>query len=254
MVIIGITGEEIRQKDKQWGPSMDGQSQTYVDAIVRAGGTPIILPVTSNVKVWEQYLQFCDGILFAGGADIQPALYGEQNHESVTDVAVDRDKQELYLIKKFLEKDKPLLAICRGMQLLNIADGGTLYQDIPSCLPNASNHRISSEKQDVTFLAHQLKIEPTSRLATILQTCSLGTNSHHHQAIKEPGHNCIITAHAEDGIIEAIELPEAYYAIGVQSHPESLGDAVPVWQRLFASFVQASANRNAAHFTTVTAE
>lgn len=239
--LIGITVGEITNKNESWSPITYGQSRTYIDAIIHAGGTPVILPLTDDKKILKDLFNRCDGVLVAGGNDPDPKLYDDEPISEVTDVSRRRDDQEIQLIKWALDEDKPMLGICRGMQILNIERGGTLYQDIPTQLPKALNHRISSERKTTTDIAHNLKIKPNSKLEAIIEAQKIGANAHHHQAIHELGEGLVATAWAEDGIIEAVELPNKKFIIGVQSHPESLeGTTEKRWSKLFKAFVEST--------------
>jgi len=240
--LIGVTAGETINQLYPHAPAVQGQSHTYIDAVVRAGGAPIILPLTEDKKVLHRLYEQCQGILFSGGNDLDPASYGDQPVDKTVDFSTERDRQEIQLLKWALEDDKPVLAICRGMQLLNVAQGGTLYQDIPTELPDAENHNISSEKKRESRIVHMLRIKPESKLAEVLGATELGANAYHHQAVKKLGHHIVTTAWAEDDVIEAIEMPGRRFVIGVQSHPESLEASIePRWRQLFRSFVKASA-------------
>lgn len=239
--LIGITAGETINHLYPHAPIVQGQSYTYIDAVVRAGGAPIILPLTKDKKVLRRLYDQCQGILFSGGNDLDPSLYGEQPTEETTDFSTKRDQQEMQLLEWALEDNKPVLAICRGMQLLNVAHGGSLYQDIPTELPAAGNHNIASEKKRESRIVHMLHIKPGSKLAGIVGVSELGANAYHHQAVKKLGADLVATAWAEDDMIEAIEMPGRRFVIGIQSHPESLEAAIePRWQQLFKSFIEAS--------------
>jgi putative glutamine amidotransferase len=239
--VIALTAGEIHNQLEPWSPVTYGQSYTYVDAIIHAGGTPFILPFTDDLTVLRQLYELADGILFAGGDDPDPALYGEAPLPQLGIVSKRRDKLELQLLAWTLADQKPLLGICRGMQLLNIHQGGTLYQDIPTQLPEASDHNSSTKRKSLVDIAHTLRVQEGSQLARILQSTTVGVNTHHHQAIKSLGRDLVATAWSEDGLIEAIELPGAHLAIGVQAHPESLeAQAEPLWQQFFQALVQAA--------------
>jgi len=176
-----------------------------------------------------------DGFVLSGGGDVDPALYGGHLDATVHSIDPERDAFECALIPLVLQADKPLLAICRGAQILNVALGGSLYEDIPSALPAALRHDwYPNIPRD--YLAHTVEIEPGSRLAEILGTRKLRTNSLHHQAIRQPAPGLEVVAYAEDGVIEAVELPGKRFAIGVQWHPECLPNE-PAMQRLFSEFV-----------------
>jgi len=245
--LIGITAGEIVNKDEPWAPVTHGQSVAYVDAIVHAGGIPIILPLVDDETINRQMFERCDAILFAGGNDIDPELFGESIHSSVTDVSRLRDSVEMRFMRWTLEQCRPMLGICRGMELLNIACGGTLHQDIAGALPDASDHNASTAAKDIEHVAHRLRIDERSRLAKLLEVTTIGANTHHHQAIHEIGEGLRSVAWAEDNIVEAIESTDGRFAIGIQSHPESMEARAEVaWARLFKAFVQeAEAFKNA---------
>jgi putative glutamine amidotransferase len=238
--LIAITPGEIYNQIEPWSPVTYGQSSTYVEAIVHAGGTPFIIPITADEHVLRQLYEVADGILFAGGNDPDPKLYGEEPYSRTVGVSHVRDTLDLQLMRWALEDKKPFLGICRGMQLLNIIKGGTLYQDIPTDLPEAVDHDSSSKLKSLEDIAHILNIQSGSKLAEILQTTHVGANTHHHQGIKKLGDGLVATAWSEDGVIEAIEpVDRSQFALGVQSHPESLeAKAETVWQRFFNTLVE----------------
>jgi putative glutamine amidotransferase len=212
--------------------------QAYLDAILTAGGLPILLPTSLPITALPELVNRFDSFVLSGGGDVDPALYGGHLDATVHSIDPERDAFECALIPLVLEADKPLLAICRGAQILNVALGGSLYEDIPSALPEALRHDwYPNIPRD--YLAHTVEIEPGSRLAEILGTRKLRTNSLHHQAIRQPAPALEVVARAEDGVIEAVELPEKRFAIGVQWHPECLPDE-PAMQRLFSEFVNAA--------------
>lgn len=242
--LIGVTAGETINQLYPHAPAVQGQSYTYIDAVVHAGGAPFIVPLTENKEVLRRLYDQCQGILLSGGNDLDPASYGEKASDKTKDFSSKRDRQEIQLLEWALEDDKPVLAICRGMQLLNVAQDGTLYQDIPTELPDAENHNIASEKQRESRIVHQLRIKPDSKLAGTIGVNELGANAYHHQAVRTLGDKLVATAWAEDDVIEAIELPDRRFVVGVQSHPESLEAKIePRWRKLFEAFVAASASR-----------
>jgi len=212
--------------------------QAYLDAILTAGGLPILLPTSLPITALPELVNRFDGFVLSGGGDVDPALYGGHLDATVHSIDPERDAFECALIPLVLQADKPLLAICRGAQILNVALGGSLYEDISSALPAALRHDWYPDiPRD--YLAHTVEIEPGSRLAEILGTRKLHTNSLHHQAIRQPAPGLEVVARAEDGVIEAVELLGKRFAIGVQWHPECLPDE-PAMQRLFSEFVNAA--------------
>lgn len=235
--LIGITAGEIFNREHPWAPVVYGQSHTYVDAIIRAGGIPVILPVTNNLEIIQEICERIDGLLMSGGNDITPSLYDEEPYEVTRDPSPARDTTEKAILDQIMKTDKPILAICRGLQFVNIYQGGTLYQDIKTDLPDALNHELSTEAKDLEHQAHEITIEKDSKLANILGETRLMTNTHHHQAIKDLGRDLRIIARADDNVIEAIEATTDRFLIGIQAHPESLGRALPVWDKLFSAFV-----------------
>lgn len=239
--IIGITAGEIHDRDHPWSPVVYGQSQTYVVSVGRPGATPLIIPLLHGEAELRKLYDALDGILFAGGNDLAPELYGQKPYPTTKDTSAFRDRHEIQLLKWALGDGKPILGICRGMQLLNVLLGGSLYQDISQDLPGSLDHNQSTKQGTLVDVSHRLRIESDSRLGSILGTATLGTNAHHHQAIRDMGKGIRAVAWTEDGIIEAIELPAHPFALGVQSHPESLeASAEPTWRHMFASFVAAA--------------
>ena len=245
--LIGITTGEIYNLASAWSPQAYGQSYTYSDAIIRAGGVPILIPITTDIDTLEQIYTKVDGILFAGGNDVNPILYGEQPSEYTIDFSDKRDSVELELLKWTVRDKKPMLGICRGMQLWNVLNGGSLYQHIPVDMPEASDHNSSTKLEDLEHLAHALKVDADSRLAEIIDSTTIHANTHHHQAIKQLGRGIKASAWAEDGVIEAVETDDKdFYAIGLQCHPESLHNVEPKWNVVFRSFVESSKNKHSA--------
>ncbi|HOE35220.1 MAG: gamma-glutamyl-gamma-aminobutyrate hydrolase family protein [Chloroflexi bacterium] len=212
--------------------------RAYLDAVLAAGGVPILLPTNLPLGELPGLLERFDGLLLSGGGDLHPARYGEAEHPEIHSVDPERDAFELALIPLALAADKPLLAICRGCQALNAALGGSLYWDIASQLPEAGRHDwYPAYPRDL--LAHKVRIEQGTKLAEILGARSARVNSLHHQAVRKPGRGVVVSARAEDGVIEGIELPEKRFALGVQWHPECLPEDERM-RVLFTVFVQAA--------------
>ena len=211
----------------------------YVESVRAAGGEPKVL---SNHDDPDDVLRTVDGILLTGGPDVDPALYRQPKH-ATTHVAPERDAFEVPLSKKALAASVPLFAICRGVQVLNVAAGGTLVQDIPSETPTGIEHTIEEPKD---ARAHDVRITPGTRLASMLEgsaaleACTV--NSRHHQAVGDVAPAFVVSAVSPDGIVEAIERPESPFCVGVQWHPENFwrtGEFRP----LFDAFVAAAARR-----------
>jgi putative glutamine amidotransferase len=211
----------------------------YVESVKRAGAEPVMLSTHDDPMA---VLDRVDGILLTGGLDVDPALYGESAH-STTETAPGRDRFEIPLSKSAVERDVPVFAICRGVQVLNVAAGGTLIQDIPSAIESDLPHSIDLPKD---CLAHSVRVTPGTRLAaalgakTRLDSCSV--NSRHHQAVSAVAPSFIVSATSPDGVIEAIERPRASFCIGVQWHPENFW-RTGEFSSLFAAFVEAARAR-----------
>jgi putative glutamine amidotransferase len=244
--LIGITAGEIVNKHDSWSPITHGQSVTYVRAIVNAGGVPVILPLIDDESLNREMYEQCAAIVFAGGNDVDLSLYGQERHVTTEEPSKVRDAIEMRLMQWSLEDMRPILGICRGMEILNIVRGGSLYQDIPSMLPGMSDHDASTKERSLEHIAHQVRLEPHSRFARIIDAVSIGTNTHHHQAIKDLGRGLRAVGWSEDSIIEIIEASEAEvsFIVGVQSHPESMENAVPEWHKIFREFVSQAAARS----------
>lgn len=235
-----MTTGEILNKEHPWAPYVYGQSYTYCEAVRDAGGVPILLPFTHNERDISEMVDVLDGVLFAGGNDITPKFYQQEVTHS-EQMSEARDEWEIELMQQVRARGLSTLAICRGMQLLNVSRGGSLHQDILKTVPGASSHRSSDEAKDSTFLAHTLKIKEGTKLARHVGSQEIRANSHHHQAVDKLGDALVVTAWAEDGIVEAIEDPSAEFVIGIQAHPESIYlRAEPKWEYLFKAFIEAA--------------
>ena len=209
----------------------------YVRAVESAGGVPVVLAPGPAAHAPDLAARL-DGLLLTGGSDLDPRHYGETPHDTVYGVSPDRDSFELAMTREALERDLPLLAICRGHQVLNVAMGGTLVQDIPSQVGERVNHDPKTERWE---LAHDVKILPGTRLREILGRDEVAVNSFHHQSIRTPGAGLVVSAHAVgDDVIEAVELPGRRFVLGVQWHPEAFWDQPLTFQPLFCALVGAS--------------
>jgi putative glutamine amidotransferase len=209
----------------------------YVRALEAAGGLPVVL-APGPVGYVPDLIGRLDGLLLSGGTDLDPSHYGEAPHETVSGVSPDRDSFELTLSREALARDLPLLAICRGHQVLNVATGGTLVQDIPSQIAGALDH---DPKKERWLPAHDVRILPGTRLREILGRDRVAVNSFHHQSIRTPGQGLVVSACAVgDEVIEAVELPSRRFVVGVQWHPEAFWDQPQTFQPLFAALVHAS--------------
>lgn len=192
---------------------------TYIEAIKRAGGVPVILPVIDERESIDRYLSFLQGIVLSGGEDISPLLYGEEPIREVDTISFERDHMEMEIIKGAYSKDIPILGICRGIQTINVALGGTLYQDIYKQIPNAIGH-ISGFSIGGGY--HSIDIVKDSIMYEIFNKEKIQVNSQHHQSIKDIGKNLKVNAYSVDGVIEGIESTSDRFILGVQFHPEAM--------------------------------
>jgi putative glutamine amidotransferase len=209
----------------------------YIRAIEAAGGIPVLLPLYEATETLVDLHGRLDGVLLAGGGDVDPIHYGEAAIPQTQPPDAARDRLELAVAKDVLRHGLPVLGICRGMQLLNVACGGTLYQDIRAQVPGARNHDLSGGRR--TTSTHDIEIQRDSRLATIVGDSSHVVNSYHHQAVARPGQGVSIVAWAADGVAEAIELRDHAFALAVQFHPERVYESDASLRRLFEEFVRA---------------
>jgi putative glutamine amidotransferase len=213
----------------------------YVRAVETVGGLPLVLApgkVKDAPALAAEYLDRVQALVLSGGADIDPALYGEARHETVTRVFPERDAFELALCREALRRDMPTLAICRGHQLLNVATGGTLFQDIASQVQAAVVHDPDQERWE---RCHDVILLPGTRLREILGQERVSVNSFHHQAVKTMGRGLVLSARGDDdGVVEGMEMPDRKFMIGVQWHPESFWDKPQGFQPLFQALVNAA--------------
>jgi len=214
--------------------------EDYRQAILHVGGEPIVLDVSTPV---DEALKGIDGLLLTGGDDVEPARYGEPPHTTTVEAEPGRDEFEIGMVTAARAREVPIFAICRGIQVLNVAFGGTLVQDIPSQLPGSLEHSLPCPPNQAFTFAHEVWIEKDSLLGTLMRerltddTCEV--NSRHHQAVKDDASGFKVGATAPDGVIEAIEDPAALFCLGVQWHPENFfrtGEFRP----LFEGFLEAS--------------
>ena len=215
---------------------LQGQFLSYIGALERAGGIPLIIPLLGEEDL-AQVAAFADGLLLGGGGDVHPSFYGEEPTEWLMGADLERDRVEIFLARKFLELGKPILGICRGVQVLNVAAGGTLFQDILRQRPGSNPHSFMPPDFPPDHIAHTVTLKPDSLLASILGCSSLGVNSRHHQAVKDVAPGFEAVAWAEDGLIEAIEKADKNpFALGVQWHPENFSG--PPMAKIFEAFVK----------------
>ena len=214
--------------------SIEYASVAYCRAVVRGGGTPLLLPVTPEPELAEQMFAQCDGILFPGGVDVDPRFYGEAPDPMLGTVDSTMDRFWLQALDFALDHKLPLLGICRGMQLVNVGLGGSLYQDL---VRRGVPSYLHSQKQSRDYLMHQVKLTPGSRLSAVLGEESVYTNTMHHQCVKEPGKGLKRVAQTDDGVPEALESEDGQIML-VQWHPEALLETEPRMCRLFEDLIE----------------
>lgn len=216
------------------------QKRMYCEAISACGGLPLILPPQEDVSRASQVLSLLDGLLLAGGDDIDPAYYDEKTLPECGLITPIRDIWEMPLCQEALHRHLPLLGICRGLQVLNVALGGSLVQDLPSQCPDSPISHQQTQPPEVA--THPVRVDAQSRFARIVGAESLMTNSHHHQAVKQLAPGLTATAWAQDGVIEGVEKIDEPFCVAVQWHPERLWsqpDGLP-HRALFAALVDAA--------------
>lgn len=219
-------------------------SQRYIVTLTAAGAIPWLIPLVDQATLRGIYEQL-DAVFLPGGADIDPATYGAEPHPLCDKTDRERDRVEVALAKWALEDEKPALGVCRGMQLINVAAGGSLYQDIGQDRAGSLKHDyfpFSGQSFTRDFLAHEVTVAEGTRLASLLGAGALRVNSMHHQGVKELGQGLVATALSPDGLIEAIEGEGEGYLLAVQWHPEALTDNDPRTRGLFADFIGAAAD------------
>jgi glutamate racemase len=222
---------------------IQAQGRACLEAVAAAGGIPVLIPLNLSGPALHALYDSLDGILLAGGGDIAPAIYGEPPHEKLGEVDDERDRVELTLTRRALADGMPLLGICRGIQVLNVVAGGTLYQDIAAQRPDTLKHDCCVAECPSDYLAHQVHIAPDSRLATALGVTVAAVNSRHHQAVRDVASGMVIVARSPDGVVEGIELRTHSFAVGVQWHPENLDADADGRRGLFEAFVAAAGER-----------
>lgn len=212
--IIGITCDYL------WNSNILKLNMDYCKVVYRAGGIPIVLPCVSVDTVWS-LLSGIDGVLLTGGQDVDPGYYGQSPHHKLGEVNPFRDEMEIELCRQAIDKEKPILGICRGMQVMNVAAGGTLYQDIKSQweLEGLINH---SQKAPGWYGIHEVTLKSGSKIRRIMGQEVIRVNSFHHQAVRKVAPSFCATGWSCDGVIEAIESGEKNFAVGVQWHPERM--------------------------------
>lgn len=240
--LIGCT---TYRKTSGQSPPIDlyGLMPAYIEAIRMAGGLPVMIPLGLTELELSAILARVDGLLIPGGGDIEPGQYHGQHHATMYGIDPDRDRVELYLVRQAAAQQKPMLAICRGLQITNVALGGTLWEDVKLFMPDAITHDYN-QVQPRNHLAHAVNLQPDSLLSRQIGRSQTRVNSLHHQGIRRLASDLHATATAPDGLIEGVELPGHPYAVGVQWHPENLIADDPAMLGLFTGLVKAAAGEH----------
>ena len=237
--LIGLTTRELSPPNSS--SPIIGVGKRYIEAIKSAGGVPILIPLGSSQVEVNQVLDKLDGIVLTGGEDVDPKHYGEDPIKQLGQVSAFRDQTELVISKEAFANDIPLLGICRGLQVANVALGGSLYQDIATQVSGALEHPVDKWEE----LSHPIELAPDSKLAALLGTTSLAVNSLHHQAAKVVAADLSVSARSSDGVIEALEAPSRSFFVCVQCHPEALWNTVDLrWTNVFREFIAACSRKS----------
>jgi putative glutamine amidotransferase len=226
--VVGITTYGCDAKGRYTLPA------EYVAAVARAGAAPLLIPPVPEHA--GAYLELVDGVVLAGGGDLDPAHYGGESHETLYGVDAQRDRLELELARRILKRRQPTLAICRGLQVVNVVLGGTLVEHLPAAVGERVLHRAPPREPT----PHAVRVAPGSRLAATLGATELAPMSWHHQAVRSIAPGLKAVAHAPDGTVEALESDSMPWLIAVQWHPELTADREPAQQRLFDALVAAA--------------
>ncbi len=231
--IIGITTSQYVREGK---PPIVGIPRTYIRAVEEAGGLPILLPFHVSQETWKEYENLVHGLVFPGGGDVSPD-FTKNGEGPLRGLLPERDAMEIDLIRRAIQGKIPFLAICRGIQVLNVALGGSLYTHLPRDFPGLDHDR---PPQDREKPVHAVHLDPDSRLARWLQKVELKVNTLHHQGLKTIGQGLKVVGRAEDGLPEAVEVEGHPFGVGVQWHPELLAPHDETMARLFRRFIEAA--------------
>ncbi len=212
-----------------------GVNEPYTKSVIDAGGIPVLLPINLPNDDLDALLSRIHGILFTGGYDVDPQRYGNPPHAKVEGIDADRDRAEIYLVQAAIRRKRPFLGICRGCQVINVALGGSLYEDLGDQFPGHILHDRHDRPRD--YLAHTVSVEPKSTLSGILASQPTQVNSLHHQGVRRLAQELNTTATSQDGLVEAFELGGHPFGVAVQWHPEELQEHAPM-RSLFREFVK----------------
>lgn len=236
--LIGVTAEHTTSKT---GLTKVSVTEAYLRALSQAGACPVIIPLGMETERLNELFSRLDGVLFTGGGDIHPSAYGNPAHPEIKEIDQDRDETEFTLLESSLKAGLPFLGICRGLQVINVGLGGTLYADIASQRHQALKHDYFPN-WDRDHLAHEVEVDTQSRLVNILRGHKHMVNSLHHQAVRQLAPGLLASAHSPDGIVEAVELVDHPFGMAVQWHPEWLME-VAAMRGLFGAFVEAASEK-----------
>lgn len=240
--LIGIPTEKSKSHIAPHSP-LYAVSSLYVEGVLEGGGTPLQIPHGVDREGLRTIFERVDGVLLAGGGDVDPAFYSETASERVYGVDRERDEIEMTLVRWAIEDSKPLFAICRGIQVMNVALGGSLYQDIACDMSGAIDHacfqRLGFSRD---YLAHDVQLSGANQLAQLIGSDHFSVNSLHHQGVRRLAPELTAVGWSPDGLVEAVEVEGHAFAVGVQWHPEALAPKDPSMQRLFDGLVEAARN------------
>lgn len=212
-----------------------------IQAVEEAGGLPVLIPVSIDDDTLRSIYERLDGVLLPGGGDVRPSLYGAEMNPLTDNLDDARDHVEINLTRWAVADDRPVFGICRGHQVVNVALGGTLIQDVPSEIGENINHNITVPR---SARAHEVQIDPSSHLASILGATTVKVNSLHHQSVAQPAPDVCVTAYSPDGVVEALEMPDKKFVLSVQWHPEDLYSDDAAMKQLFRAFVEAAGGQS----------
>lgn len=229
--VIGLTCSHDEQTDRLF------VSRNYTGAVAAAGGIPVLLGFPWEEQDLSGLLSVLDGLVLTGGGDVDPVFFGEDPLPGCGEITPERDLFEITLTRLFLSADKPVLGICRGMQVLNIAAGGDIYQDIPCRAGNTLKHAQQAPRWHPT---HDIEVAKDATLAKILGPGRIRVNSFHHQAVRNTAPGFVVSARSADGVVEGIECPGLTFIMGIQCHPETMWQRYPIFLELFKSLVGAA--------------
>ena len=235
--LIGVSGSHLVDSSGVFaGYHRSYVNDDYIRSIIEAGGVPVIIPFSTNDEAVRETMEHIDGLLLSGGHDLYPLNYGEEPKQGIGPVWPERDHFDFLLLEAAEKRGIPVMAICRGHQIVNVYRGGSLYQDLKYDNNCCIKH---SQNQDPATATHTLSIDPASRFAKIIGTDTWVTNSHHHQTINRVGNGLKISARAKDGTIEGLESTDGTYLQSYQFHPEMMSINNAKAKLLFEDFVQA---------------